>query len=69
MAIGRVLLHKPDFIFLDEATSALDPATEQRLYQTLISQLPGSAIISVAHRKSLEDFHPHHLDLARSADA
>lgn len=69
LAIARVLLHKPHFIFLDEATSALDPATEQRLYQTLISQLPGSAIISVAHRKSLEDFHPHHLDLARNADA
>lgn len=69
LAIGRVLLHKPDFIFLDEATSALDPATEQRLYQTLINQLPDSAIISVAHRKSLEDFHQHHLDLARSADA
>ncbi|MGI4841186.1 MAG: ABC transporter ATP-binding protein/permease [Janthinobacterium lividum] len=69
LAIGRVLLHRPDFIFLDEATSALDPATEQHLYQTLIKQLPGSAIISVAHRKSLEDFHVHHLDLARSADA
>ncbi len=69
LAIGRVLLHKPDFIFLDEASSALDPATEQRLYQTLITQLPDSAIISVAHRKSLEDFHPHHLDLARRADA
>lgn len=71
LAIGRVLLHRPDFIFLDEATSALDPATEQHLYQTLIKQLPGSAIISVAHRKSLEDFHAHHLDLelARSVDA
>ncbi|WP_057009723.1 ATP-binding cassette domain-containing protein [Pseudomonas trivialis] len=64
LAIARVLLHRPDFIFLDEATSALDAATERHLYQALIAQLSTSAIISVAHRQSLADFHDHHLDLA-----
>lgn len=68
LAIGRVLLHRPEFIFLDEATSALDSDTEAQLYQALVEQLPASAIVSVAHRKALEIFHPHHLDLARADD-
>lgn len=63
LAMARVLLHKPDFIFLDEATSALDPHTEHALYSALLEQLPSSALISVAHRESLATFHPHTLDL------
>jgi putative ATP-binding cassette transporter len=63
LAFARVLLHRPDFIFLDEATSALDPETERMLYQTLMNQLPDSAVISVAHRVSLAQFHDNALDL------
>ncbi|WP_413729189.1 ABC transporter ATP-binding protein/permease [Sodalis sp. RH22] len=63
LAMARVLLHRPEVLFLDEATSALDPETERRLYQALIDQLPGSTIISVAHRKELEHFHQHILTL------
>ncbi|EHD22536.1 MULTISPECIES: ABC transporter ATP-binding protein/permease [Brenneria] len=66
LAIARALLHRPDFIFLDEATSALDAATEQHIYQTLLSALPGSAIVSVAHRESLAAFHSHRLHLTSS---
>lgn len=64
LAMARVLLHRPDFIFLDEATSALDPETERRVYQALIDQLPNSTLISVAHRKELEHFHQHILTLS-----
>lgn len=63
LAMARVLLHRPEIIFLDEATSALDPLTETTLYQALIKQLPDSTLISVAHRKELEQFHQHVLTL------
>ncbi|TCV93525.1 putative ATP-binding cassette transporter [Biostraticola tofi] len=68
LAMARVFLHRPDFIFLDEATSALDPDTEYQLYQTLVEKLPDSTLISVAHRKSLEQFHHHILTLAPGQD-
>lgn len=63
LAFARVLLHRPAFVFLDEATSALDPATEQRLYQALLAELPASAVISVAHRESLQQYHDQVLEL------
>ncbi|MBN7765262.1 ABC transporter ATP-binding protein/permease [Pectobacterium brasiliense] len=69
MAIARALLHRPDFIFLDEATSALDPETEQQVYQALVTALPDSAIISVAHRESLAALHTHHLHLTPLAES
>ena len=63
LAIGRALLHRPDFLFLDEATSALDTDTEQILYEVLIKHLPHTALISVGHRPTLEKFHTHFMDI------
>lgn len=57
IAIARVLLARPDFVFLDEATSALDESTEARLYPLLKQTLPRTAIISVGHRATLRAFH------------
>lgn len=67
LAIARVILQRPDFVFLDEATSAIDGETETALYMALIDRLPNSSIISVAHREALEAFHDHVLEL-RGAD-
>jgi putative ATP-binding cassette transporter len=69
LAFARVLLHRPDFIFLDEATSALDAETESMLYQALIERLPNSAVISIAHRTSLAQFHDNELDLVPPGEA
>jgi putative ATP-binding cassette transporter len=66
VAFARVLLQRPDFVFLDEATSALDPATEARLYQALLKELPDSAIISVAHRAAVADYHDDIIELVPS---
>jgi putative ATP-binding cassette transporter len=66
LAIARVLLHKPDYVFLDEATSALDTANEALLYRLLIDQLPNAAIVSIAQRESLAQFHQETLDIRRA---
>lgn len=69
VAIARVLLHRPAFLFLDEATSALDPQTEQVVYQALVTGLPEAAIVSVAHHEALGAFHTHQLTLTASEEA
>lgn len=57
LAIARVLLLKPQFLFLDEATSSLDPDNEKQMYEQLCAALPDTAIISVAHRESVARYH------------
>lgn len=57
LAFARVLLHRPAYLFLDEATSALDEISETCLYNLLIQRCPGMAIVSVAHRPALRQFH------------
>ncbi|WP_179403064.1 ABC transporter ATP-binding protein/permease [Burkholderia guangdongensis] len=69
LAGARVLLHAPDFLFLDEATSALDSDNEARLYHLFNERLPKTAIVSIAHRESLEAFHGHTLDVRRVIDS
>jgi len=68
LAAARVLLQKPDFLFLDEATSALDPENETLVYRVLNERLPNAAIVSVAHRKSLEAFHDQTLFVERAME-
>lgn len=63
VALARVLVHKPNWIFLDESTSALDLDNEIQFYQTLKQWLPGSSIISVGHRPSLDSYHDHVINL------
>jgi vitamin B12/bleomycin/antimicrobial peptide transport system ATP-binding/permease protein len=57
LAIARVLLHAPDYLFLDEATAALDEAAEGTLYRLLQDRLKGVTIISIGHRSTLGAFH------------
>ena len=57
LAIARALLLRPDWLFMDEATASLDPEAEAEMYGLLRSRLPGTTIISVAHRPAVARFH------------
>lgn len=59
LAIARVLLKKPRWVFADEATSSLDEQAEQTLYARLgaLTREAGGALISIAHRPALAAFH------------
>ena len=63
IAFARVLLTRPVAVFLDEASSALDEGLELTLYQLLRTELPGTTVVSVSHRRSVEQFHRHRLEL------
>jgi len=59
LAIARVLLKKPRWIFADEATSALDEAAEKTLYEKLLASVRAAqgSIVSIAHRPTVAAFH------------
>ena len=63
LAIGRVLLNRPQVVFLDEASSAMDEGLEHAMYRLLRASLPEAILVSVGHRSSLLEFHTQILDL------
>ena len=65
LAMARALLAKPDWLFLDEATASLDPAAEAALYRTLKERLPGTTLVSIAHRPEVQGLHEQRLVLER----
>jgi putative ATP-binding cassette transporter len=67
LSFARALLLRPAYLFMDEATSSLDLDTERHLYEMLLARLPHTAIISVAHRDSLERFHTHEMRVGPQA--
>jgi len=69
LALARVLLHKPDYVFLDEASSALDNESEATVYGQLMRRLPETCVVSVAHRESLLALHEHTLEIRPQAQA
>lgn len=52
-----------DFLFLDEATSAMDPDMEEKTFLMLLNELDETAIVSVAHRQSMEKYHNNVLNI------
>lgn len=59
LAIARVLLKRPAWVFADEATSALDDATQAAVYAQLVTMTAqrGGGMVSIAHREGLAQFH------------
>lgn len=64
VAIARVLLNQPDWVFLDKATSALDEAMERYAYELLAARLPNATMVSVANRPSVAAYHARHWTIA-----
>ena len=72
LAIARVLLKKPQWIFADEATSALDEVAEKALYEKLQAHVAAvqGGMVSIAHRPSVAAFHNRQWTLVpQAADA
>ncbi len=70
LAIARVLLRKPRWVFADEATSALDEPTEQAVYQKLMEHVRQAqgALVSIAHRPAVAAFHDRRWMLQKSPE-
>jgi putative ATP-binding cassette transporter len=63
IAFARIVLTKPKAVFLDESTSALDEGLEMTLYQLVRTELPDTILVSVSHRKTVEQHHTKQLHL------
>jgi putative ATP-binding cassette transporter len=61
LSFARALLLKPRYLFMDESTSSLDIDTERHLYEMLLTSLPHTTVVSVAHRDTLTRFHTHEM--------
>ncbi|MCB1999529.1 MAG: ATP-binding cassette domain-containing protein, partial [Rhodoferax sp.] len=68
LAIARVLLKQPQWVFADEATSALDAQSEETVYGKLLAMVDkaGGGIVSIAHRASVAAFHDRRWELQAS---
>ena len=58
LALARVLLAEPDWLFLDEALSALDEPAVKSLFALLRRRLPNTQIVSIAHHEAMVALHP-----------
>ena len=70
LALARVFLKKPAWVFADEATSALDAEAEETLYRRLMEMVKSGngAIVSIAHRQSVAAYHSHTWTLEKRSD-
>ena len=67
LAIARVLLKQPAWIFADEATSALDEVAEKTLYEKLLALVARAhgSLVSITHRPNAAAFHSKVWDLEK----
>jgi putative ATP-binding cassette transporter len=68
LALARVLLHEPSWVFLDDATCALDEEMEARAYELLAERLPDSTVVSIAHRPAVARYHARRWTLVPDGD-
>jgi putative ATP-binding cassette transporter len=51
LALVRLMINRPDWIFADEATSALDAESERTVMALLRAELPDATFVMIAHRE------------------
>jgi len=68
LAMARALLARPDWLFLDEATASLDAEAEAALYASLKRLLPGTTVVSIAHRPAVAALHDRRVIFDRPGD-
>ncbi len=70
LAVARVLLKKPRWLFADEATSALDEQTESLIYQKLLETIQANdgTMVSISHRPGMQKLHNKIWQVSTNAD-
>jgi putative ATP-binding cassette transporter len=66
LAMARLFLNEPEWIFLDKATSALDAEVERLVYELLAARLPTATVVSVAQGTTLAGYHSRHWTIVRN---
>jgi putative ATP-binding cassette transporter len=65
LALARVFLRRPDWLFLDESTAAVDEKLEAELYTMLARRLPKTTIMTIGHHAAVIALHKRHLEMTR----
>lgn len=68
LALARVFLHRPAWLFLDEATAAIDENAELAFYHRLRAALPHLTYVTIAHRSSLRNVHSRHFTIEHTGE-
>ena len=58
LALARVLIVRPDWVFLDEALSAIEDSSATALFRLLRERLPKAQLVSVAHQAAIQELSP-----------
>ncbi|HVO95357.1 MAG TPA: ATP-binding cassette domain-containing protein, partial [Terriglobales bacterium] len=61
LALARVFLRRPDWLFLDESTAAVEEDLEAELYATLARRLPKTTIVTIGHHAAVIALQKRHL--------
>jgi putative ATP-binding cassette transporter len=68
LAMARVLLQRPAWVFMEEATNALDSKGERLILEMLRRELPNLTLLTVPSHPGLESLHDRKLVLTRLRD-
>lgn len=69
LALARVLIHRPAWLFLEEATDAFDPKGERLILEMLEHELPDTTLLTVSFHPGLENLHHRRVVLEKPAAA